>query len=131
MVALNWLPETIQFHVFQDHCGVFGASARSIAFSAAINAADLLGSCPMISTPATDADQIQTPRSTPSITAYSIPRYCINPRKRQGTTERSPDAPSERPHARPVFAARQAVDRQRGLVAHSFGVAVAMWLAAP
>jgi hypothetical protein len=41
----------------------FGASARSIAFWAAATASDLVASRPIITTPATDADHFQTPRS--------------------------------------------------------------------
>lgn len=44
---------------------LFGASARSMAFSAATTAADLVGSRPTINMSATDADHFQTPRSTP------------------------------------------------------------------
>jgi hypothetical protein len=52
-------------------------SARSIAFSAAAAAADLLGSCPILTAPATDADPFQTPRSTSSTKAYSMSRYRV------------------------------------------------------
>ena len=40
----------------------FAASARSIAFSAAATALDLIAASPMITTPATDAVHFQTPR---------------------------------------------------------------------
>jgi hypothetical protein len=55
----------------------FAASARSIAFSAAATALDLIAASPMITTPATDAVHFQTPRSRPWRTVYSMSRYFI------------------------------------------------------
>src|SRR5712672_2344995 len=55
----------------------FSASARPIAFLAAVTASDLFAAWPMITTPATDAVHFQTPRSMPSTTVYSMCRYFI------------------------------------------------------
>src|SRR3981189_160379 len=41
------------------------ASARSIAFSVATAASDLIAAWPLITTPAIEADHFQTPRSMP------------------------------------------------------------------
>lgn len=56
----------------------FFPSSRWMAFSAAFTAADLVSCWPLSTTPATDADHFQTPRSMPCTTVYSVPWYFIS-----------------------------------------------------
>jgi hypothetical protein len=70
-------PQSIVFFGRDKPQLFFRSERRSIAFSAAVTASDLIAAWPLITTPATDAVHFQTPRSMPWTTVYSMSRYFI------------------------------------------------------